>query len=58
MDAPKGVWSVQMDCEKRNVNCRNLLWPGYYSYHKIKTNHFGGIYLGNGVKNIDVAFMI
>ena len=57
-DLPHGVWSIQTDCENKNVNCRNLIWPGYYSMHKMGTSFFGGVYLGNGKKNIDVTFMI
>ena len=57
-DLPKGVWSVQTNYEKRNVSCRNLQWPGYFAYHRLKSGEFGSVYIGNGIKNIDVAFMI
>lgn len=57
-DEPKGVWSIQVDCEERNASCRNLKWPGYYSFHRLESSSFGSVYVGNGIKNIDVAFMI
>lgn len=57
-DNPKGVWSIKKDCEGKNVVCSNMLWQGYNSMHRLKTSVFGGIYIGNGIKNIDVAFMI
>ena len=57
-DEPKGVWSIQTDSEKRSVNCRNLLWPGYLGFHRLESGIFGSMYIGNGIKNIDVGFMI
>ena len=57
-DNPKGVWSIQTDSEKRSVNCKNLLWPGYFAFHRLESGVFGSMYMGNGIKNIDVAFMI
>jgi hypothetical protein len=29
---------------------------GYIGYHKTNTNIFGGIYIGNGLKNTDLPF--
>jgi radial spoke head protein 9 len=57
-DLPKGVWSLQMANNGRDVNCRNLSWPGYYAFHKLGTNIFGSAYFGDGIKNVDLAFML
>jgi radial spoke head protein 9 len=57
-DQPQGVWSIQVSNDEVSVNCKNLLWPGYYAFHKLNTNIFGSAYIGDGIKNIDLAFML
>ena len=57
-DIPKPCWSVQIDSTKALVNVRSLLWPGYVAYHRAATQRFGGVYIGNGIKNVDLAFML
>ena len=42
---------------KSICNLRNLIWPGYFAYHKANTNEFGGVYIGYGIKNVDIPFM-
>jgi radial spoke head protein 9 len=37
---------------------RNRLWPGYFGYHRSNSKIFGGLYIGNGIKNNDLPFMI
>jgi len=58
LDLPKPCWSLQIDSTKTLVNVRSLLWPGYVAYHRANTQRFGGVYIGNGIKNIDLAFML
>jgi radial spoke head protein 9 len=36
------------------VTLRSLLWPGYVAYNRVHSNIFGGIYIGNGIKNSDL----
>lgn len=57
-DPVKGSWTMQLDSTKQIVNIRNLTWPGYFAIHKSNTNMFFGIYIGNGLKNTDLSFMI
>lgn len=57
-DDIRGSWSVQPDTTKCQVMIKSLLWPGYYSYHKLKTKIFGGLYIGDGIKNVDLPFML
>mmetsp|Transcript_2413 Transcript_2413/g.6109 ORF Transcript_2413/g.6109 Transcript_2413/m.6109 type:complete len:276 (-) Transcript_2413:72-899(-) len=55
---PPGAWSVQLDpCEQRAV-IRSLMYPGYTFYHDVCTSNFGGVYVGDGSKNDDIAFML
>ena len=55
-DEPKGVWSVQVNSACMGAEIKCFMWPGYYAYHK--EGLFGGVYIGNGIKNKDVGFML
>lgn len=51
-------WSIQWNSSGRDVTLRNLTWPGFISYHRSDTGVFGGSYMGNGVKRVDLAFFL
>ena len=36
---------------------RSKLWPGFYCFHKSNSSIYGGFYVGNGCKALDMAFM-
>jgi radial spoke head protein 9 len=38
------------------ITLRSLVWTGYVGYHKANTQIFGGLYIGNGIKNVDLCF--
>ena len=40
------------------VSMRSLQWPGYVFYHKAGTKRFGSLYIGDGLKNDELPFMI
>ena len=56
-DLPSNNWSVISDTIGTVAVLRSKLWPGYYFYHKTCSDIYGGLYVGNGCKNLDVAFM-
>lgn len=56
-DIPVNSWSVMKDTTGTVSVLRNRMWQGYYFYHKVNTNVFGGLYIGNGCKNVDLPFM-
>lgn len=57
-DFPKNCWSLVKDSTESVANIRNILWPGYYAFHRVNTPLFGGLYIGNGVRNNDLPFMV
>ena len=57
-DKPQGSWSLQLDARQKNVSVRSLLWPGYFAFHRLGSDLFGGVYVGEGSKNVDLPFMI
>ena len=56
-DPIKDSWTIHVDSTKTTCTLRNLIWPGYFAYHKANTDEFGGVYIGFGIKNIDIPFM-
>ncbi len=57
-DQPKGQWSVQKDSTKTVACVRNLQWPGHFAWHKVGSGVHGNCYVGDGLKNGDLAFML
>ena len=57
-DKPSGSWSLQLDARQKTVSVRSLLWPGYFAFHRLGSDLFGGVYVGEGSKNVDLPFMI
>ena len=55
-DEPLGVWSIQKDSNGSTAVIRNHFWPGYTAYHRVGSKFFGGVYVGEGIKNVDLAF--
>ena len=56
-DPIKGSWSVHVDSTKTISTLRSLIWPGYFAFNIANCDLFGGVYIGYGIKNIDIAFM-
>lgn len=57
-DKPKGCWSLQCDSSKHKISLTSLKWPGFLAYHQCRTSLFGYGYFGNGLKNVDLPFML
>ena len=57
-DFPKCSWTLVLDHTKTIVHIRSLKWIGYIAFHKCHTNIQGGIYVGDGLSNPDLAFML
>jgi radial spoke head protein 9 len=57
-DQPNGCWSIQKDSTGTVAVIRNLLWPGHYTYHKVGTRIYGSVYIGEGLKNAELPFML
>lgn len=56
---PQGSWCIQKDAATGTTAIlRNLLWPGSYAFHKAGSRAFGSVYIGDGIKNTDLPFML
>ncbi|XP_035276149.1 radial spoke head protein 9 homolog [Anguilla anguilla] len=56
-DIPKESWSLQMEGSSVCV-LRSLLWLGLTFFHVPFTPQHGYIYMGDGLKNLDLPFML
>ena len=57
-DLPRGCWNIQHDLSKQVALGRSLMWPGFHFYHKHGQSKFGSVYIGDGLKNLELQFMI
>jgi len=57
-DKPNFSWSIIKDTTQAVATLRSQLWPGYYGFHRSNTSIYGSCYIGDGIKNIDLPFMI
>lgn len=57
-DKPNQCWSIIKDATESVSTLRSQLWPGYYGYHRCNTAIYGSVYIGDGIKNIDLPFML
>ena len=53
-----GSWTIQPDTTNEVAVIRNNLWAGFTAYHKAGSGDFGGVYVGDGVKNVDLCFQM
>jgi hypothetical protein len=54
----RGSWTLHHDSFKGVTTLRSLLWPGYCFYYNARDLTWGGLYLGSGVRNNDLVFML
>ncbi|XP_017579509.1 radial spoke head protein 9 homolog [Pygocentrus nattereri] len=57
-DIPKGSWSLQFEQGSRVCMIRSLLWQGLTFFHMPMTPQHGYIYTGQGLKSLDLPFML
>jgi radial spoke head protein 9 len=55
-DLPRNQWVIRNEIGATVI--RSLLWPGYSFYHTPGTPYFGGVYIGDGIKQADLAFLL
>lgn len=57
-DAPTGCWSIQKDCTGQTAVIRHNVWPGFTAYHTACSNNFGSVYVGDGLKNLEICHQL
>lgn len=54
----RGSWSMHSDSFKGVAVLRSLLYPGYCFYYSSHDLSWGGLYVGDGIQNTNLVFMI
>lgn len=54
----RGSWSLQYDSFKGVAVLRSLLYPGYCFYYSAHDLTWGALYVGDGLQNNDLVFML
>ena len=57
-DKPAGCFSLYYSPEKTTAVIRSFYWPGSYFYHEISTGTYRSVYMGTGLPNVDIQFML
>ncbi|XP_072529973.1 radial spoke head protein 9 homolog [Salminus brasiliensis] len=57
-DVPKGSWSVHFEQSSRVCTIQSLLWHGLTFFNVPMTPQHGYIYIGDGLKNLDLSFTL
>lgn len=56
---PEGQsFTVNMDSDSGLSVVKSLYWPGMVFFHKLRSNAHGFCYIGNGLRNHDLLFML
>jgi len=55
---PRGTWTVRFDELQGKALLRSMIWLGYTFYFDARTCEYGGLYVGTGVRNNDLIFML
>jgi radial spoke head protein 9 len=54
----RGAWSLLPDNFTGTTLLRSLLYPGYSFYFNANDLTWGGLYVGDGLRNNDLVFML
>jgi len=57
-DKPLKCWNMQSNNRGDTVLIRSLTWPGYQFCHRKSSKQFAGVYIGDGLKNQEVHFIV
>lgn len=54
----RGTWSLMGDAFRDITILRSLVYPGYAFYYNGQDCSWGGLYMGDGLRNHDLVFML
>merc|ERR1711998_21959 len=57
-DEPTGCWSTIFEPNACMATLRNNIYPGFVAFSSLSSPAYGYVYMGNGVRNDDIAFML
>ena len=54
----RGSWALQYDGFSQTAVLRSLLWPGFVFFLDNSSGRYGSLYVGSGIINTDLPFML
>jgi len=57
-DFIKNAWSIQSDVTGTLATLKSHYWPGFMAYHRCNTDIVGFVYMGDGICNSNLPFMV
>ncbi|EUD69017.1 hypothetical protein C922_00708 [Plasmodium inui San Antonio 1] len=57
-DIPASMWNVKVNKQLSKISIMNSLYPGYVFYHLLNTPFYASVYIGNGIPNYDLPFLL
>lgn len=57
-DTPKQMWNIRINDNLSKVSIVNHLYPGFIFYHILNTPFYASLYIGNGIANMDLPFLL
>ncbi|CRG97727.1 conserved Plasmodium protein, unknown function [Plasmodium gallinaceum] len=57
-DNPTNMWNIKINEELSKISIINHLYPGYIFYHILNTPFYASLYIGNGISNYDLPFLL
>ncbi|CAG9472228.1 conserved Plasmodium protein, unknown function [Plasmodium vivax] len=57
-DVPASMWHVKVNKQLSKISIMNCLYPGYVFYHLLNTPFYASVYIGNGIPNYDLPFLL
>lgn len=57
-DDVRNTWAIQRDPSKQQTICRSLMYPGYTFFYDERQPAWGDLYIGTGLRNNDLIFML
>ncbi|KYN97969.1 hypothetical protein PGSY75_1215800 [Plasmodium gaboni] len=57
-DIPSNIWNIKINKQLNKISILNALYPGYIFYHMLNTPFYASLYIGTGVSNYDLPFLL
>ncbi|SOV79243.1 conserved Plasmodium protein, unknown function [Plasmodium sp. gorilla clade G3] len=57
-DIPSDIWNIKINKQLNKISILNALYPGYTFYHMLNTPFYASLYIGTGVSNYDLPFLL
>jgi radial spoke head protein 9 len=57
-ELPRQSWTLRKDMTGSVVTLKSVMYPGLYAFHRCCTSMSGYVYMGEGLTNLNLPFMV